>query len=93
MVMAMLAAANRDPEVFPEPDRFDIARTPNEHMAFGGGTHFCLGAHLARMEAQAAIGALVRRTETIELVSDELVWGQSLFRVLGKLPLRVKRAA
>jgi cytochrome P450 len=92
MVMAMLAAANRDPEVFPEPDRFDIARTPNEHMAFGGGTHFCLGAHLARMEAQAAIGALVRKTEKLELVSDELVWGQSLFRVLGKLPLRVKRA-
>jgi len=92
LVMALLGSANRDPEVFPDPERFDIARTPNEHMAFGGGTHFCLGAHLARMEAQAAIGALVRRTAEIELMSEELVWGQSLFRVLGELPLRVKPA-
>ncbi|MEX2207316.1 MAG: cytochrome P450 [Myxococcota bacterium] len=92
MVMALLAAANRDPEVFPDPERFDIERTPNEHMAFGGGTHFCLGAHLARMEAQAAIGSLVRRSAKLELVSDELEWGQSLFRVLGKLPLRVTPA-
>jgi len=93
VVMAMLAAANRDPAAFSEPDRFDITREPNDHLAFGGGTHFCLGAHLARMEAQAAIGALVRRTATIELVSDELEWGRSLFRVLGRLPLRVTPAA
>ena len=92
MVMALLAAANRDPEVFPDADRFDISRTPNEHLAFGGGTHFCLGVHLARMEAQAAIGALVRRSSKLELVSDELEWGRSLFRVLGKLPLRITPA-
>ncbi len=92
MVMALLAAANRDPEVFPDAERFDIARTPTEHLAFGGGTHFCLGAHLARMEAQAAIGALVRRSSQLELVSDELEWGKSLFRVLGRLPLRVTPA-
>jgi hypothetical protein len=92
-VMALLAAANRDPAVFPDPDRFDIARTPNDHLAFGGGTHFCLGVHLARMEAQAAIGALVRRTAKLELASDQLEWGRSLFRVLGKLPLRVTPAA
>jgi hypothetical protein len=93
MVMALLAAANRDPEVFPDAERFDISRTPNEHLAFGGGTHFCLGVHLARMEAQAAIGALVRRSSKLELVSDELEWGRSLFRVLGKLPLRITPAA
>ena len=92
MVMALLAAANRDPEVFPDAERFDISRTPNEHLAFGGGTHFCLGAHLARMEAQAAIGALVRRSAKFELVSDELEWGRSLLRVLGKLPLRITPA-
>src|SRR5262249_46146119 len=44
-VWALLAAANRDPEAFREPDRFDVARRPNEHLAFGGGAHYCLGAH------------------------------------------------
>jgi cytochrome P450 len=55
------------------------------------GHHFCLGAHLARMEAQNAIGALVRRLDGLTLVSDELEWGRSLFRVLGKLPVRFER--
>ncbi len=91
-VMAMLASANRDPEKFPEPERFDVAREPNEHLAFGGGAHFCLGAHLARMEGQVAIGTLLRRTGTLEAASDELEWGASLFRVLGRLPVRVKAA-
>jgi cytochrome P450 len=87
MVWAMLAAANRDPARFPEPDRFDIARDPNPHLAFGGGTHMCLGSHLARMEAQIAIGTLVRRTRDLALASETLVWGASLFRVLGSLPV------
>jgi hypothetical protein len=89
MVWAMLAAANRDPARFPEPDRFDIARDPNPHLAFGGGTHMCLGSHLARMEAQIAIGTLVRRTRELALASETLVWGASLFRVLGSLPVRL----
>ena len=58
--MALLAAANRDPERSTRPSASTSARDPNPHLAFGGGTHFCLGAHLARMEAQEAIGALVR---------------------------------
>jgi hypothetical protein len=91
-VMALLAGANRDPDKFPDADRFDIGRSPNEHLAFGGGAHFCLGAHLARTEAQVAIGTLVRRTGKLELASDELEWGASLFRVLGRLPVRVAPA-
>jgi hypothetical protein len=87
-VWGMLAAANRDPAVFPDPDRFDIERHPNEHFAFGGGAHFCLGAHLARLEAQIAIGSLVARFDRLALVSDEVEWGLSLFRVPGRLPLR-----
>ena len=88
MVWAMLAAANRDPARFDDPDRFDVARDPNPHLAFGGGTHLCLGTHLARMEAQIAIGTLVRRTRSLSLASETLVWGTSLFRVLGSLPVR-----
>ena len=61
VVWAMLGAANRDPAKFPDPERFDVSRAPNEHLAFGGGTHYCLGTHLARLEAQIAIGSLVRR--------------------------------
>lgn len=89
-VMCMLAAANRDPARFADPDRFDITRQDNDHLAFGGGVHFCMGAHLARLEAQAAIGGLVRRFDNLELASDRLVWGPSLFRVLGELPIRFK---
>lgn len=86
-VWGMLAAANRDPDHFPDPDRFDVARTPNEHLAFGGGPHYCLGAHLARTEAQLAIGGLVQRFDDLTLVSDTVEWGPSLFRVPGRLPI------
>ena len=86
-VWGMLASANRDPARFPEPDRFDIERKPNDHLAFGGGPHYCLGAHLARTEAQIAIGELVRRFDDLALESDAVEWGPSLFRVPGRLPI------
>ncbi len=87
MVWAMLAAANRDPEQFPDPDRFDIERDATDHVAFGGGMHFCLGHRLAEMEAQVAIGGLVRRFRDLRLRSEMVEWGESLFRVPGSLPV------
>jgi hypothetical protein len=77
-VIAVMAAANRDPERFPEPDRFDVARTDNRHLAFGYAAHFCFGAPLARMEGQVAFAALLGRFENMQLLSDNLVWRTNL---------------
>ena len=60
-VLVLTAAANRDPAHFSEPDRFDIAREPNDHLAFSKGIHFCLGAPLARLEASVAMRELLLR--------------------------------
>jgi cytochrome P450 len=66
-VWPVLSSANRDPEAHPDPDRFDIRRDPIHHVSFGGGPHYCLGASLARMETQIAIGSLVRRYPDLRL--------------------------
>jgi cytochrome P450 len=61
LVLPVFAAANRDGDQFPDPDRFDVRRSPNRHLGFGHGIHFCLGASLARVEAKVASGELLRR--------------------------------
>jgi hypothetical protein len=83
-----LWSANRDPAQFENPERFDVARAHNPHLAFGAGTHMCLGAHLARMEAQEALGALVARSAKLEREPGPLGWGASVFRVPAKLLVR-----
>jgi len=83
-------SSNRDPAKFREPDRFDVERRENEHLGFGGGTHLCLGAHLARMEAQEALGALAARTKELGRERARVPWGPSLFRVPAKLEVELK---
>ncbi len=70
-VFPLLGAANRDPAEFEDPERFDIHRDPNRHLAFSQGMHFCLGAFLARMEAKVAFQVLLERTQSIELAVPE----------------------
>jgi cytochrome P450 len=67
-------AANRDESIFPDPDRFDIGRDPNRHIAFGRAAHFCLGAPLARVEAQVAISSFFQRFPRAEMISSEPTW-------------------
>jgi cytochrome P450 len=91
-VYLMLAAANRDPARFPDPDRLDIARKDNHHVAFGQGPHFCLGAPLARLEAQIAFGTLLRRFPTLSLAADRLEYRET-FNLHGLKALPVQFGA
>ena len=87
VVWPMLGAANRDPARFQDPDRFDIRREDPDHVAFGGGVHFCLGNQLARMEAKHALGQFARRTAGLEIRQGRLEWSHSFFRVIASLPI------
>lgn len=80
IVLVSLLAANRDPVVFDDPNRFDITRTPNKHIAFGNGIHYCVGAPLARLEGTIAIQTLVQRLPDLHLAVevDQLEWSESL---------------
>jgi cytochrome P450 len=75
-VLLSLGAANRDPQVFDDPDEFRVDRNPTEHLAFGFGAHLCLGAQLTRMEAQAVLRELVTRVRRIEAIGETL-WSTS----------------
>jgi cytochrome P450 len=88
MVMPFIGAADRDPAQFPDPDRLDITRAENRHLAFGWGIHFCLGAPLARVEGQIAIDTLVRKFPRLALGTDKPEHRQSLtLRGLTSLPV------
>ena len=76
-VVAVLAAANRDPNRFPNPDRLDLRRADNRHLAFGWAAHFCFGAPLARMEGQIAFDALLSRIEKPALRDDKWDWREN----------------
>jgi cytochrome P450 len=89
-VLVILGAANRDPEQFPEPERFDVSRNPNHHVAFGSGIHACIGSQLARLQGQAAIGAMLQRFPALRLRDPEAPLqysGSLLSRGLSTLPL------
>jgi cytochrome P450 len=90
IVAALLAAANRDPEQFPDPDRFDVGRSENRHLAFGLGNHFCLGASLARLEAQVTLAALLRRFPDLDGPAEPPAWKPSVvLRGPTALPVRL----
>jgi cytochrome P450 len=74
----VISSANRDPRAFDEPDKFDITRRRNPHVAFGGGIHHCLGANLARLEGQEAFKALAERFPSLRLQSQELQYQPSI---------------
>src|SRR5262245_11569863 len=88
LVLGLLGAANRDPAHFAEPDCLDLRREEPRHLAFGSGIHYCLGAPLARLEAQVAIGTVLRRFPSLALVVERLTWRpSSTLRGLDALPV------
>lgn len=92
LVIPVLMAANNDPDQFPDPGRFDIARDPNRHVAFGSGIHYCLGAPLARLEAAIVIGSILDRWPQIDFATDpsDLEWSSGFFlRGVRHLPVRI----
>jgi pimeloyl-[acyl-carrier protein] synthase len=87
-VRMIIGSANRDPEAFADPDRLDLTRDAHEHVAFGAGVHFCLGAQLARLEGQVALSKAVRRFPNLRLASNELRWRPApVLRGLEALPV------
>jgi cytochrome P450 len=86
-----LLGANRDGRQFDDPDRLDVTRTPNPHLAFGHGIHHCLGAPLARLEGEIAIGRLLGRFDRITLEDDVILQyrNSTLMRGLSALPVRL----
>jgi len=89
-VLVMLGSANRDPSEFSDPDTFDPTRDPNHHLSFSSGVHHCLGANLARLEADVAFGAVLNRFPDAHLVGDEPRWRVIPFRGIDHLNVRLR---
>lgn len=87
-VLLSYPSANRDEDVFEDPFRFDVGRSPNKHLAFGFGVHFCLGAMLARMELKALLGALLPRIRSVELAGEPKLMQTLFVGGLKRLPIR-----
>ena len=87
-VAVLLGGANRDPREFTDPEVFDITRTPNRHLAFAAGIHFCIGAALARLEAQVAVGRLLERLPEVRLAAEPTWAGGTVLRGVEALPVR-----
>jgi pimeloyl-[acyl-carrier protein] synthase len=94
VVVALLGAANRDEARFAEPDRLDVARSNAQALSFGGGLHYCLGASLAKIEAQAALRSMMQRCRDLRLTSTPLQWRQTVvLRSLESLPVTFRPRA
>jgi cytochrome P450 len=89
-VVTWYISANRDEEVFPDPYRFDVTRTPNDHVTFGpGGPHFCLGAHLARLETKILFQELLPRLRSIEIVGPVERIRSDFVNGIKKMPVQI----
>ncbi len=91
-VVVSFTSANRDEAVFPDPDAFDVRRSPNPHLSFGHGPHFCLGAQLARVQMRALFGELLRRTSDVALDGPPALLRSSFQRGVKRLPIRWRAA-
>jgi len=87
-VVVSFTSANRDPAVFADPDAFDVRRSPNPHLTFGHGPHFCLGAQLARVQMRALFGQLLSRTTSLEPAGEPALLRSSFQRGVKRLPVR-----
>lgn len=89
-ICGLIGAANRDPKYFERPEEFDIRRSPNRHIAFGLGSHSCIGSLLARTEASYAFSSVIQHMPNIRLASDQIEWNQNSFvRGLKSLPVKL----
>jgi cholest-4-en-3-one 26-monooxygenase len=88
-VVLYYGAANRDPDVFENPETFDVARTPNPHLAFGVGPHFCMGSHIARLEMRVTLEEFLRRFPRFELAGPPERQESNFISGIKRLPLRL----
>jgi cytochrome P450 len=90
VLVLLLGSANHDERRFPDPERLDVGRTPNAHLSFGGGAHHCLGAGLARIEGQAALGWLLRNAPVLEAAGDVVRRPSVTFRSYRSVPVSLR---